>query len=990
MNSKRNKNFSKVLAFLMSFLILVTSLSGRTSFANDDNSQATSIIDLIGNNVENSNTINEIVDEASQQATNDTSVNEEVNENQNSENQDDQISTSESSFSETPPPSGEEKLEENEEEEFLNEEKVYQEIEVPIYKDSSSYEPISSFKLILKGEFDKDAHAEAFLNEDDSSVVSPILSLSIEMRNSNGDIINEKETLKKLQIKSSSISKDSNIEIITSNDNKIPDEVIILEEGSLEFETYDLDQVKLLEKNEDEKVSTDLGPNPDHLTEEEIATPVPAPDMSQFRNVYVSPFMTLMGTYGLERSVDGLEPGEVKISKTAQKVDNMVNTWDITLDIKSRQSQQESTHVPTYDIVLVIDRSGSMRDDGRMASAKQAANSFIDQLLVNNSNNNVRIGIVSFASDVRSDSELLGKTYASTLKSRIYNLKANGGTFTQGGLHAAREMLSSIPQNQKADYQHIVLLSDGVPTYSYPLKSSRYESKYLNQAQTKNNNYQVTVNINNYANVSTTGNTYNYQEGVQAYGSGGNMYYLLSPSIDDLITWDGYWKTKYLKTYSNGSPILDSKYNPSLGDGFTATVVDQGSSTIDEASFAKNDGYTVWSIGLSVNGDGGRVLSNVASEGYYKTGNPGDLSKIFSDIATDITKSWVINKASVTDPIADGFKLVDGTISPSTNVTVNGDTLSWNNIKFTTKDDIQSASLTYRVEVSDKILKDPQFNTKINGDGFYTNGKTTLSYTDNDGKLQSKDFDLPKVKPLVYKITKKLEGGGSEKFDIGITSNNGYQTFYTDNPVPQLGNEESFTTTALRNYGAYQVVETADDYDVTTTIDGKETDTFKVEDSKTEGLIDIVVTNKPKNPATVVIKKTLTGNLKEVNKDFEFTYKITKGGNTLNEGTLTLKGGDESEPITVPFGATIVVKENGSDDYSTTIKVDGKETSGKEWTYTNDSKTGANLTVEFVNEKSTPVPTGVFDDILPFVGLMVLALSLGAVYFIKNKKVIGA
>lgn len=933
MNSKRNKNFSKVLAFLMSFLILMTSLSGRTSFANDDNSQATSIIDLIGNNVENSNTTNEIVDEASQQATNDTSVNEEVN-----ENQDDQIGTSESSFSETPPPSGEEKLEENEEEEFLNEEKVYQEIEVPIYKDSSSYEPISSFKLILKGEFDKDAHAEAFLNEDDSSVVSPILSLSIEMRNSNGDIINEKETLKKLQIKSSSISKDSNIEIITSNDNKIPDEAIILEEGSLVFETYDFDQVKLLEKNEDEeesdeKVSTDLGPNPDHLTLDEINTPVPAPDMSQFRNVYISPFMTLMGTYGLERSVDGLEPGEVKISKTAQKVDNMVNTWDITLDIKSRQSKQESTHVPTYDIVLVIDRSGSMRDYSRMTSAKNAAKSFIDQLLVNNSNNNVRIGIVSFASDVRSDSGLLGKTDARTLKSRIDNLRANGGTLTQGGLHAAREMLAG----STADYQHIVLLSDGEPTYSYYINNPKADENYpYNESD------------------------FDYN---QVIGSGNSI-----TATEKILIGHDYW----------GNPQYSRYY------------IDNGNSTIREASFAKNSGYTVWSIGLSVNGDGDRVLSNVASDGYYKTGNPGDLSKIFSDIATDITKSWVINKASVTDPIADGFKLVDGTISPSTNVTVNGDTLSWNNIKFTTEGDIQSASLTYRVEVTDEILNDPQFNSKLNGDGFYTNGRTTLSYTDNDGKSQSKDFDLPKVKPLVYKITKKLEGGGSEKFDIGITSNNGYQTFYTDNPVPQLGNEESFTTTALRNYGAYQVVETADDYDVTTTIDGKETDTFKVEDSKTEGLIDIVVTNKPKNPATVVIKKTLTGNLKEVNKDFEFTYKITKGGNTLNEGTLTLKGGDESEPITVPFGATIVVKENGSDDYSTTIKVDGKKTSGKEWTYTNDSKTGANLTVEFVNEKSTLVPTGVFDNILPFVGLMVLALSLGAIYFIKNKKAIGA
>ena len=51
------------------------------------------------------------------------------------------------------------------------------------------------------------------------------------------------------------------------------------------------------------------------------------------------------------------------------------------------------------DIVLVIDTSGSMNDNGRIDAAKDAAKKFVDKLLDEN-HPNTRIALVSFETNV--------------------------------------------------------------------------------------------------------------------------------------------------------------------------------------------------------------------------------------------------------------------------------------------------------------------------------------------------------------------------------------------------------------------------------------------------------------------------------------------------------------------------------------------------------------------------------------------------------------
>ncbi|HNZ63327.1 MAG TPA: VWA domain-containing protein, partial [Bacillota bacterium] len=154
-------------------------------------------------------------------------------------------------------------------------------------------------------------------------------------------------------------------------------------------------------------------------------------------------------------------PGDVMLFKQATPVAGMVNTWEVTLRIEGKDT------VKTSDIVLVIDTSGSMNDNGRMAAARNAANQFVDTLLAPNSASaaTTRIAVVSFAEYAQLKIGLTND--AEALHTSINGLRASGGTFTQAGVKQAEALLAV--HNSTADNKHIVLLSDGVPTYSYEI-----------------------------------------------------------------------------------------------------------------------------------------------------------------------------------------------------------------------------------------------------------------------------------------------------------------------------------------------------------------------------------------------------------------------------------------------------------------------------------------------------------------------------------------
>ncbi|MDR2089155.1 MAG: VWA domain-containing protein, partial [Clostridiales Family XIII bacterium] len=109
----------------------------------------------------------------------------------------------------------------------------------------------------------------------------------------------------------------------------------------------------------------------------------------------------------------------------------------------------------TMDIVLVIDRSGSMNSD-RMAVTKNAAVLFCTELL--DQVPNARIAVTAFDSTASVISGF--SSSISDLEEKINGISAGGNTNPYSGLVEADKLLQSISSNGG----HVVMLSDGTPS----------------------------------------------------------------------------------------------------------------------------------------------------------------------------------------------------------------------------------------------------------------------------------------------------------------------------------------------------------------------------------------------------------------------------------------------------------------------------------------------------------------------------------------------
>ena len=656
---------------------------------------------------------------------------------------------------------------------------------------------------------------------------------------------------------------------------------------------------------------TDLGSNPDHLTGPEQA------DGTIDENVYPEvDFGTSVSSSRLlsmrlmalpAASTHPTQPGQVVLSKTATPVDGMVNTWDVTVRVEGKDTAK------TSDVVLVIDRSRSMRSNSRMRQAKEAAKQFVSTLLPAGNDGNTRIAIVSFASDVRTDQALTNN--ASGLNNAIDDLSANGGTFTQAGIKQAESILA----NSTADVKNIVLLSDGEPTYSYGIKTP---TDYL------------TVTERNETSTNIPQSAFDYSQRV---GSGVSM-----------LTPGGGWGRWY--------------YN-------------HGNSTIAESTIAKNAGYRMWTVAVNAGDTGKSVLSQCATDASHakSTEDPAELSKIFTEIAGNIKVA--VQDASVSDPMGAGFSIPIGSVSDiktsqgTAAYDADSKTLSWNigtpSKAIDSDSTVKYAELTYRVTIDDSIL-----NVTPTDGKYATNGDTVINYADAEGNSQTGHFTSPTVDPVLLVVQKKLynKSGnevttGDETFSVNVKgdakSGQTYDQTYTLKPgerkvLTNLRWEDTYTVTET----GYPADKSAADYTTGMTVGNDATNNFTVNQGDPDK--DIVVTNREKPMLTLT--KTVDGTMADMTKEFTFNVTVKRGDQTIIEGKeYTLKGGD-STTVAPDSGALlpgdqVTITETNGDGYATTYVVDNGTSQDGSGTEASFSLSG-DTTVSFKNSKSLVPITG--------------------------------
>lgn len=162
------------------------------------------------------------------------------------------------------------------------------------------------------------------------------------------------------------------------------------------------------------------------------------------------------------------------IKKYAQETDTP-GKYDVYLNVKGNANQ----NLKPLDIMLVGDWSGSMKGD-RISALKLGINKFVDAIDQSGVGSQVKLGYIGYSSPKNNNYDTAnGKVdlgQFDSVKNQIKHLTPStpaGGTFTQKGLHDAYTQLQNAGDTAQ---KVIVLLTDGVPTFSYHVSSATQAS----------------------------------------------------------------------------------------------------------------------------------------------------------------------------------------------------------------------------------------------------------------------------------------------------------------------------------------------------------------------------------------------------------------------------------------------------------------------------------------------------------------------------------
>lgn len=367
--------------------------------------------------------------------------------------------------------------------------------------------------------------------------------------------------------------------------------------------------------------------------------------------------------------------------------------------------------ITPLDLVLVVDWSGSMNDNDRIGEVKIGVDRFVDTLADSGITDKINMGYVGYSSEGYSYSNgAVQMGSFDSVKNQVKSItpsRTNGGTFTQKALRDAGNMLS-VPNGHK---KVIVLLTDGVPTFSYEVQRVHAQSS---------SNYYGTQFSNTQ---DQPGNT-----------------------------------SRIARSY-------DAPDQNNLSRRIDSTFI----ATIGEAMALKERGIEIHGLGIQLQSDPAASLSKAEVESRMRqmvsSDEKGDLYYESADHATDISEylakkavqiSATVSNGQINDPIAEPFIYQPGTLSvksvgtsPTTvtpSISIEGNTIKSNQIYLGKDQEIQ---IHYQVRIQ---TENEDFHPNF---WYQMNGRTTFQPSIDTDELA--EFGIPSAKaPGVNLHIKKL------------------------------------------------------------------------------------------------------------------------------------------------------------------------------------------------------------------------------------------
>ena len=694
-------------------------------------------------------------------------------------------------------------------------------------------------------------------------------------------------------------------------------------------------------------------------------------------------------------------------------------TYDLTLTVAGKKGTE--TNKAKLDVIYILDKSGSMKEDFGGTSKRIAASNAITALtksLKQNANIDARFSMVTFSGNKTTgmwgqgdtktwdDAEVAVSwtTDAGTIE-RGSKPTSNGGTNYQAGIRTAKELLTS---KRAGAMTAVIFISDGDPTFYYnPDGYTRGDGNNDGNGGADNLKVCLDAAKNEIANL---GVNYFYTVGVGKASDYVNLSDLCSASgVSGAKNFDGTNTDELTKAFSTiESDILTFLCsNVSIQDVLSENV-----------EVVKDKDCVFKSLKIVVTGKDGKTIVE------------GDNKVTFQDGTQNVT-------------------LKAGYDSKTKTITLDFPAEYQLNAEYTYKvianiDATEKAYENYRKNLTDnkdenekgyKDVADAGTGTHAGEKGMYTNenSEAKMTYTFR-GEEYTELYDKPVIKlhPGKLILEKEVEGLDSLtpeqleqykanlKFKIKVKTKNDTslkeeEITLTDLAKESNGNEDSgnSSNTNKRNKYIYTVMEGINPgsfYEITE--DGGEVEGYTWEtaaDKKSEnGTIVKDETEKvffkntySRKKIPLIINKTVEGNMSEKRKEFAFSITLkdangaayelsdeeikdvgfsTKGEDQKGVYTFTLKDG-ESKEFSLPYGCKYTISEEdySSSGYKTYIgekKEENQKRTTEEETLTQKTE------INFFNKKEVIPPTGVETTMKAWLLMTGVTFLLGAVFLL--------